>query len=139
MSNPSKQNRTDKLIDWNIRCHPNQELVKQSRIDEQYDHTNIWKIRPAHTPIHPAIFPDELVSKVITYYSFKNDVVLDPFAGIGTLGRVAAKLQRRFVLIENDPTYVKVIINSLPKWLGKEAEQVRLVNCTRSNDFGALL
>lgn len=130
---------TDKLIDWNIRCHPNQELVKQSRIDEQYDHTNIWKIRPAHTPIHPAIFPDELVSKVITYYSFKNDVVLDPFAGIGTLGRVAAKLQRRFVLIENDPTYVKVIINSLPKWLGKEAEQVRLVNCTRSNDFGALL
>ena len=120
---------TDKLIDWNIRCHPNKELVKQSRIGDDYDRTNVWNISPAHDPNHPAIFPDELVSNVITYYSFKNDVVLDPFAGIGTLGRVATKLQRRFVLIENHPTYIEYIVNALPKWLGKAADEVRLINC----------
>jgi len=129
---------SDKLIDWNIRCHPSKELVKQSRIDDNYAHTNVWHIHPAHDPNHPAIFPDELVSKVITYYSFKNDVVLDPFAGIGTLGRVAIKLQRRFVLIENDPTYVKVITDSLPIWLGKAADGVRLINCTRPDTSGVL-
>lgn len=37
--------------------------------------------------------------KVISYYSFKGDVILDPFAGIGTVGEAAVKLERRFVLI----------------------------------------
>lgn len=122
---------TDKLIDWNIRNHPNKELVKQSRIDSDYETTNIWCIKPAHDLNHPAIFPDELVNKVITYYSFKNDVVLDPFAGIGTVGRVAAKLDRRFVLIEQDPKYVSVIIKSITTWLGKSAEDVLYLNCNR--------
>lgn len=120
---------TDKLIDWNIRYHPDRELIKQSRINSDYDRTNIWYIKPAHDPDHPAIFPDELVSKVISYYSFKNDVVLDPFAGIGTVGRVATKLGRRFVLIEQDPKYVNVIIKSLTSWLGMSAEDVLYVNC----------
>jgi len=29
------------------------------------------------------------------YYSFVNDVVLDPFAGIGTVGKAACKTERR--------------------------------------------
>ena len=120
---------TDKLIDWNIRNHSNKELVKQSIIDSDYERTNVWYIKPAHDSVHPAIFPDELVSKIITYYSFKNDVVLDPFAGIGTVGRVAAKLNRRFVLIEQNPKYINVITKSIMSWLGKSAEDVLFLNC----------
>lgn len=120
---------TDKLIDWNIRNHPNKELVKQSSINSDYERTNVWYIKPAHDPAHPAIFPDELVSKIITYYSFKNDVVLDPFAGIGTVGRVAAKLNRRFVLIEQNLKYINVITKSIMSWLGKSAEDVLFLNC----------
>ncbi|MBA7499440.1 hypothetical protein ES704_02184 [subsurface metagenome] len=120
---------TDKLIDWNIRNHPNKELVKQSIIDSDYERTNVWYIKPAHDPAHPAIFPDELVSKIITYYSFKNDVVLDPFAGIGTVGRVAAKLNRRFVLIEQNPTYINVVTKSIMTWMGKSVEDVLFLNC----------
>jgi len=120
---------TDKLIDWNLRCHPNQELVKQSKIDDDYEKTNVWYIKPASDSNHPAIFPDDLVKRVIKYYSFKNDVVLDPFAGIGTVGRVAASLDRRFVLIENDPRYIDVITNSISSWLGKSAKDVLFVNC----------
>jgi len=129
---------TDKLIDWNIRCHPNKELVRQSKIDDDYDKTNVWYIKPAYDPNHPAIFPDELVKRVVKYYSFKNDVVLDPFAGIGTVGRISLSLERRFVLIENDPRYISVITSSISSWLGKAVEDVLFVNCQKPDTSNIL-
>lgn len=119
---------TDKLIDWNIRAHPDQELVAASRIDDDYERTNIWRISPSYDKRHPAIFPAELAEKVITYYSFKGDVVLDPFAGIGTVGRAAAKLGRRFVLIEQNPEYVEIIRSEAKLWLGKEAQLAQFIS-----------
>lgn len=120
---------TEKLIDWNIRAHPKPELVKSSRIGEDYERTNIWRIKPAHDPRHPAIFPVELARKVISYYSFKEDVVLDPFAGIGTTGKAAVMLGRRFVLIEQNPEYVNIIRKEAEEWLGEEARQILTINC----------
>ena len=120
---------TLKLIDWNIRAHPKQELVQTSRIDNNYERTNIWRIKPAHDKRHPAIFPVELAEKVISYYSFKEDVVLDPFAGIGTVGEAAVKLGRRFVLIEQDFKYLSVIRDEVKRWLGTGARSVFTINC----------
>ncbi len=120
---------TDKLIDWNIRAHPDKKLVEESKIGDDYERTNIWRIKPAHDPRHPAIFPVELAEKVIAYYSFKGDVVLDPFAGIGTVGRAAVKLGRRFVLIEQNPEYIPVICEEAKSWLGKDARQIHTINC----------
>jgi DNA modification methylase len=119
---------SDKLIDWHIRSHPNRQIVQRSKIKDGYERTNIWKIKPAHNPLHPAIFPSELAEKVITYYSFVNDVVLDPFAGIGTVGAAAAKLQRRFVLVEQDNKYVDIIKQQSLAWLGKQAKDVLVLN-----------
>jgi DNA modification methylase len=62
------------------------------------------------------VFPLELAEKVITYYSFRGDVVLDPFAGIGTTGKAAAKLGRRYVLIEQNAGYVAVMRQEEPTW-----------------------
>jgi DNA modification methylase len=121
--------RTPKLIDWNIRAHPKPELVEASRIGDDYERTNVWRIQPAYDKRHPAIFPLELAEKVITYYSFKEDVVLDPFAGIGTVGAAAAKLGRRFVLIEQDPDYVSIVRQEAKAWLGAEAKSVLTINC----------
>lgn len=120
---------TDKLIDWNIRAHPDKDAVKASKVGDDYDRTNIWRIKPAHDPRHPAIFPVELAEKVIRYYSFKGDVVLDPFAGIGTVGKAAVKLNRRFVLLEQNPKYISIIREEVKSWLGKEAKQVNTLNC----------
>jgi len=120
---------TEKLIDWNIRAHPNKETVKASKVGDDYDRTNIWKLTPAHDLRHPAIFPVELAEKVIRYYSFKGDVVLDPFAGIGTVGKAAVKLNRRFVLLEQNPKYISIIREETKSWLGKEAKQVHTINC----------
>jgi DNA modification methylase len=120
---------TDKLIDWNIRAHPDKKLVAESKIGDDYERTNIWRIKPAHDPRHPAVFPLELAEKVIRYYSFKGDVVMDPFAGIGTTGKAAAMLGRRFVLIEQNPRYVDIIREEVKSWLGKEARHVLTINC----------
>jgi len=121
---------TDRLIDWNIRSHPKQELVQASKIADGYETTNIWRIKPTYDKKHPAVFPEELAAKVITYYSFVDDVVLDPFAGVGTVGQAATKLGRRFVLIEIDSEYVQEICRRAKKFLGKEeAQDVFLINC----------
>ena len=101
--------QTDRLIDWNLRNHPDPLAVARSRILGNYERTNIWEITPASHSVHPAVFPDELVKRVVEYYSFQGDCVLDPFAGIGTVGKVASSLGRRFVLIEKCPDYFEEI------------------------------
>jgi DNA modification methylase len=118
-----------KLIDWNIRAHPDPDLVEQSRIEGEYEHTNIWRIQPSYDKRHPATFPLELAEKVITYYSFKHDVVLDPFAGIGTVGKAATRLGRRFVLIEQNASYIDIIRDETKAWLGADAQHIFTINC----------
>ena len=130
---------TDKLIDWNIRNHPDQRAVKESKITGEYDTTNLWRIHPAFHSEHPAVFPIELAKRVIKYYSFKNDVVLDPFAGTGTVGRAAASLSRRFVLIENEPKYIKIICTEMPDWLGAATKDVLFVGCQTPDTASILL
>lgn len=130
--------KTEKLIDWNIRAHPHREQVRESKIGEEYERTNIWRIKPAYDKRHPAIFPLELSEKVISYYSFKNDVVLDPFAGIGTTAIAAIKLKRRFVMIEENPEYVKYMKDDIKKCLGKAAKSVLTKN-TDSIDISDVL
>lgn len=105
--------RTDKLIDWNIRNHYNHELVEESKINGDYDVTNIWRIPPGTNKHHPAVFPDELVRRIIRYYSFKDDMVLDPFGGSGTVGRVAYEMGRRFLLIDKEPSYYELMKKSI--------------------------
>ncbi len=128
---------TDKLIDWNIRAHPKPELVKESRISGDYEPTNIWRIPPSNDKRHPAIFPLELAQRVISYYSFKQDVVLDPFAGIGTVGKAAVLLERRFVLIEKELEYVNIMREESKMWLGSKAQSILTINCTpiETNDI----
>ncbi len=96
--------QTDKLIDWNIRQY-DKATVHNSKVKGAYETSNVWKIDPKHDKIHSAVFPVGLCERVIKYYSFEKDLVFDPFAGSGTLGRVAKKLNRYFFLTEKDLKY----------------------------------
>ena len=100
--------RTDKLIDWNLRNHPDRDAVQASLIADGYERTNIWRIHPAHHKAHPAVFPEALAERVIRYYSFVGDMVLDPFSGVGTTGRVAGRLKRRFLMVEKNLAYFEI-------------------------------
>ncbi|MCC6444175.1 MAG: site-specific DNA-methyltransferase [Armatimonadetes bacterium] len=121
--------KSDLLIDWFIRNHPDPSVVESSRIGDDYERTNVWRIQPATNSQHPAAFPMELAEKVVSYYSFRNDVVMDPMAGSGTVGAAASRLGRRFVLIDSNPAYLKIIRESVVGWLGRAAEGVLYINC----------
>jgi site-specific DNA-methyltransferase (adenine-specific) len=57
---------------------------------------------------HPAPFPVELPRRLIELYTFKGDVVLDPFMGSGTTALAALEAGRHFVGYENVAEYVRI-------------------------------
>jgi DNA modification methylase len=54
---------------------------------------------------HPAMFPEELVTRVLKLFSFEGDVILDPFNGAGTTCLVAKKTNRKFMGIDISKKY----------------------------------
>jgi len=75
---------TEKLLDWNIKQY-DWKTVQESKVTDGFETTNVWKIDPCFDKIHSAVFPTELCKRVIQYYSFKGDLVFDPFGGSGTV------------------------------------------------------
>src|SRR5918996_1853044 len=69
---------------------------------------DVWEIRPEHARRvgHPAPFPVELPGRLIQLYTYKGDVVLDPFLGSGSTAVAAVRTDRRYVGYDTDPAYV---------------------------------
>ena len=57
---------------------------------------------------HPAPFPEELPRRLIELYSFRGDMILDPFCGSGTTCLAAANLGRHYVGYEIESKYVRL-------------------------------
>ena len=67
-----------------------------------------WSIAPERNMReygHPAMFPEELANRILKLFSFRNDYVLDPFAGVGTTALAAKKSGRRYLGIDISPEY----------------------------------
>ena len=103
--------KTHRLIDWNLRQYP-EEVMAESLVNE-YERSNIWLINPARHTSHNAVFPLTLCDQVVRLYSLKGDLVFDPFAGIGTLGKAAQDSGRHFLMIEINARFVTNITNTL--------------------------
>ena len=54
---------------------------------------------------HPAMFPEELPRRLMKLFSYRGDIVLDPFNGVGTTTLVASRLGRRFIGIDISREY----------------------------------
>ena len=76
---------------------------------------SIWNITPekAKKIGHPAPFPVELPKKFINLYSFKDDLILDPFIGSGTTAVASNLLQRNYIGYEINKSYVEIALNRL--------------------------
>jgi len=57
---------------------------------------------------HPAPFPVELPYRCIQLYTFKDDVVIDPFCGVGSACVASVKSGRHFIGIDTSQEYVKM-------------------------------
>lgn len=69
-----------------------------------------WSIAPERNMKkykHDAMFPEELVKRLLKLFSYKNDIVLDPFNGAGTTTKVAKQLNRKFIGIDISEEYCK--------------------------------
>lgn len=71
---------------------------------------DVWSLPPesARRVGHPAPFPVELPEQLIRLYTFVDDLVLDPFMGSGSTLAAAARLGRRYVGYDLDPSYVEL-------------------------------
>lgn len=78
-----------------------------------------WNIAPERNMKelgHPAVFPEKLVERLLKLFSFRGDIVLDPFNGVGTTTLVAEKLGRRFIGIELSERYCATAAARIAAW-----------------------
>lgn len=100
--------KTDKLIDWNIQQYDDR-ITNESKIKGEYERSNVWRLAPSKHKDYTATFPLSLAERVISYYSFYGDTVLDPFAGSGTTLDAAQSLNRKWIGIDQNPDAVEII------------------------------
>ena len=65
---------------------------------------------------HPAPFPEELPYRLIQLYTFKNDVILDPFCGSGTTCLAALKSGRSYIGYDIEEKYVELSNNRIERY-----------------------
>ena len=107
----ASKGRFDRAL--NAKKRQAQALPWQSELatDEFMELTlDLWDIptESAKRVNHPAPFPVELPEKLINLFTYQNDLVLDPFMGSGSTLVAAARLDRRFVGFDLDPSYVEI-------------------------------
>jgi site-specific DNA-methyltransferase (adenine-specific) len=72
--------------------------------------TDVWDIPAvsAKRVGHPAPFPVELPQRLIDLYTYRGDLVLDPFVGAGTTGVAAVRTGRHYVGFDTDSSYIEL-------------------------------
>jgi len=87
---------------------------------------NIWHIAPVPPGFidHPAPFPEEIPHRLITLYSYPEEIVLDPFAGSGQTLKVARALGRNFIGFENISSYVELASKRIDESLSIRSKQL---------------
>jgi DNA modification methylase len=92
--------------------------------------SNVWDYDGVNTlrgerrkelALHPTVKPVMLVADAIRDCSRPNDLVLDPFAGSGTILIAAERAGRVARALEIDPHYVDVAVRRWQSYTGKEA------------------
>ena len=101
------QKPDDFLIDKTVRSY-SEKVINASLVKGEYERTNVWEINPITRSEHPAPFPIELADKVVKYYSFELDVVLDPFLGSGTTALSSLRHRRIGLGFEIHKEYVEL-------------------------------
>ena len=86
-------------------------LKEQSRLNKEEWReyiSSIWRFKPELNRRHPAPFPLELPKRLIKLFSFKNDVILDPFMGSGTTAVAAVQSGRHYAGYEINGDYIRM-------------------------------
>jgi site-specific DNA-methyltransferase (adenine-specific) len=107
----ASKGRFDRAIDRSQRAAAGLPHEATPSADEFMEATlDVWELAPesARRVGHPAPFPVELPQRLIELYSWRGDVVLDPFMGVGTAAVAAVRTGRHYLGYDTDAGYVDV-------------------------------
>ena len=127
-SNTGKQSR---IISW-WGCKPDFKKVRQpyknlndKRIQKRiaegktgaklYDWWNINQVKNVskEKTEHPCQIPEEIINRIIRTTANEDDLIIDPFGGSGTTGKVAEDLGFNSIMYEIDSKYCDIMINRI--------------------------
>lgn len=117
---------------------PRESIREKSRVpkEEWREFTKtVWHIANVSHPDHPAVFPAEIPYRLIKLFTFYNETVLDPFAGIGTTAGEALKLGRNAICVDQNRDYVEMIRNTIIPPANSEAKLIVVQGDSRRLDF----
>lgn len=107
---------------------PYEDVIRPFNVDSSKEFTDVWafpSVRP-YKGKHPAEKPADLLEHIISATTYPGDVVLDCFAGSGSMAVAALKLGRRSVSMDIDAHCVEQIrlklISSLSKTNNEDEE-----------------
>ena len=109
--------RNDVLVPCTERIYwltKNKPIVYRSQVDKDFI-SEVWRFSAKTCKDHPAPFPLELPTNCINLTTKPNDVILDPFMGIGTTGVAALNTNRSFIGYELDEKYFEIADRRLNK------------------------
>lgn len=92
---------TTEYIFWLVKNKPK---VYKNQLPKEF-RSEVWEIPPIKQSGHPAPFHPLIPELCIKLTTQENDVVLDPFMGIGTTAKAAKKLNRNYIGFEIDSQY----------------------------------
>ncbi len=120
-SNPTLRDVHEYILVFSKGTMNRQKGEKENTItrDEFLEFTkSIWSFPTASAKRlnHPAPYPVELPYRCIQLYSYKGDVVVDPFMGSGSTAVAALKSGRKFIGIDNEKTYVDLANERVELW-----------------------
>lgn len=112
-SNPTLRDTHEYILVFCKESFSRKQVERRNTITAQEFLTftkSVWEFpaESANRVGHPAPFPVELPYRCIQLFTFANDVVLDPFCGVGATCVAAARSGRRFVGYDVNPEYVNV-------------------------------
>lgn len=89
---------------WNKDGHPVGEIQERKRI---FDYKNGGQSEFDHPTVKPLPLMEKIMKNV------NGDSIIDPFAGSGTTGVAALKAGKRFIGIEQDPSYFNIMVSRI--------------------------
>ncbi len=123
-SNPTLRDTHEYILIFSKDSYSRKKENKTNTIsrDEFLEYTkSIWNFNAvsARKIGHPAPFPIDLPMRLMQLYSFKGDVVLDPFMGSGQTALAALKTKRNFVGYDSEKEYVELASKRIEQYLAR--------------------
>ena len=108
---------------------PYEDVIRVFKVDGTKEFTDVWtfsSVRP-YKGKHPAEKPLDMIKHAIEATTYKDDIVIDCFAGSGSTAIAAAALGRKSISIEFDEKWINAISQRLSSLSMQKAEDLESV------------